>query len=803
MRVTSEHLLEFQELKSLVGRFLSSPLGAQELEKAVPGTDRRALEEALAETEEAIRHERALEQPQPAARGSAIRLRFTDVPDCREALARLRIEGTVLNGKEILVLTTLLAKAEELRGALAFSAPAYPRMAARASRLGDFGTLLRDLGGKILPDGSIADDASVALSRLRRVMERQRRRIEESLERFLHSHRDEGILQEQFVTIRNERFVVPIVAGRQRRIDGVIHGASGTGHTLFLEPLETIELNNELVRITEDALREEHRILREMTGRLRDHVASIEAAVRAVGELEFLFGKARFAVEFGAVIPRFTPDDRPRLMLRDARHPLLEDVLRRQRKQVVPLSLELAGDARTLLISGPNTGGKSVAIKTAGLFALMAQTGLPVPCAEAELPLFDEVLADIGDNQSIQESLSTFSAHVARIREMMAQVGPRSLVLLDELGRATDPEEGGALGVAVLDAFRSAGAFTLASTHLLALKVYGAETGGVRNASMGFDDKTLEPTYRLRVGEPGRSAGLDIAMRLGLPPSLIERARSLMSTRERDLADYLDRLRRQVERVQRREEELAERNRDLEERQAKLAAEWKRRETVRLEEMERHADAVIRDFETRAEDVIHRIGEEAAGRKAAAQARRQVARSRREFREALGEAVHGREQVTRSPAERLMEGATVRLKGIRQPATVRRRMGDDLVEVEAGYVKLQVPVEEIVEILPPQEPRRDLPAGVTVKAGPKAYLTTQEVNVIGRRAEEAVDEVDKFVDRAVMASVDRVRIIHGFGMGVLRKAIAELLTGHPHVERFYPATPAEGGAGATIAELKE
>jgi DNA mismatch repair protein MutS2 len=250
-------------------------------------------------------------------------------------------------------------------------------------------------------------------------MERQRRNITGSLERFLKEHRDDGLLQEEFVTIRNDRFVVPVLPGARKRVPGVVHGSSGSGQTLFLEPLETIELNNDLVRLNEDELREVFRILRELTGRLRDHSTEIRAAVSALGQFDFIFAKARFAEDFECVIPKFAPEDAPRLVLKEARHPLLQDVLRRQRKSVVPISFELDGVRRTLLISGPNTGGKTVTMKTVGLLALMAQSGLPVPAAEAELPVFPDVLADIGDNQSIEQSLSTFGAHVARVKEMV------------------------------------------------------------------------------------------------------------------------------------------------------------------------------------------------------------------------------------------------------------------------------------------------------------------------------------------------------------------------------------------------
>ncbi|MGC8795193.1 MAG: endonuclease MutS2, partial [Bryobacteraceae bacterium] len=592
MRNTSADLLEFEALRELLGRYVATPLGRAELERLAPGSDRAAIENELAEVEEAIAYLEAASRPQPAARGAAVRFRFDGLLDPGEALGRLRIEGAALEPRQILGLCELLDRASDIRAVLLAAAPRFPKLAARAAAMGEFRSLLKTLAGKILPDGTVADDASPELARLRRDVERQRRLVQETLERFLRSHREDGVLQEEFITIRNDRFVVPVVAGQKWRIEGVVHGASGSGHTLFIEPLETIELNNELVRLIEEEACEVHRILLELSARLRDHLDAIARTIDILGELEWLFARAAFARDFGAVIPRFSHPSQRCLRLRDARHPLLEDVLRRTRGRVVPFSLELDGGARVLLVSGPNSGGKTVALKTVGLLALMAQAALPVTCAEAELPFFDQVLADFGDAQSIQESLSTFSAHISRIRTILEEATADSLVLLDELGRATDPEEGGALGVAILEHLRQTGAFTLASTHLAALKIYGATTPGVLNASMGFDETTLAPTYQLRVGAPGKSAGLDIAARLGLPPALLERARAALGSREQDVARFIRELNERLEQMRRLEEELRDERERLAARERALTAEWRRRESSRLAELQRHVQAV-------------------------------------------------------------------------------------------------------------------------------------------------------------------------------------------------------------------
>ncbi len=798
---TSSEVLEFEKLRELLGRYLSSPLGRRELDKVQPHADRERLVGDLAEAGEAIEYLRTAAPPQPTARGAAIRIDFGGLPELDAAVHKLHIEGASLEPREISDLFLLLDRSADAKSVLTATAERFPRLGRRGLTIGDFRGLLHDLEGKILPDGTVSDHASVALARLRRDIERQKRSIQESLERFLKAHKEEGILQEEFVTIRNERFVVPLIAGQRRKLDGVIHGASSSGHTLFVEPLETIDLNNELVRLSEEEMREVHRILVELTNRLRGHADSIRQTLVTMAELELIFAKARFALDFDCVIPRFGD----RLLLQEARHPLLADVMRRRHAKPVPISLELTKERRTLLISGPNTGGKTVTLKTVGLLSLMAQSGLPVPALEAEFPLFEQVLADIGDYQSIQENLSTFSAHVSNIREMALDVTPDSLVLLDELGAATDPEEGGALGVAVVEHFRGAGAFTLVSTHLMALKIYGASTDGVVNGSMGFDEQTFQPTYLLQLGLPGKSAGLEIATRLGMPEDIMLRARRSMSDRERDVTRFLAELHSRIEETRTLEQTLREQIADYEKRGRELAREWEKRESAKLKELERRTDVALARFEEQAQDTIGKITQGGDRRKAEQDAQRRVAKARRELREDFQTTVLSTEDDSRQDRIqplRIEEGARVRLKDVRDPARVRRNLGNGRIEVEAGFMKMQVSVDDVLEVLPDTGGNK-LPKNVTYKPAPELTPVHQEINVIGQHAEEARDAVDEFLDRAVMATASRVRIVHGHGMGILRRVVQELLAKHPHVSRYYPAPQSEGGAGATIVELRE
>ena len=795
----SREALEWEDARELVTRYAATTSGVRVLRELEPGTDRAQIERALAEAGEGIAYLRA------AGRGAAVRISLGGLPDVTQSVQKLHIEGAMLEAREIFDLLAFLERASDARSNLGAAADRFPLLGAHGAGIADFRSLLHDLTGKVNPDGSVPDNASPHLNRLRKEMDRQKHAIQDSLERFLKANRNEGVLQEEYVTVRNDRYVVPVLAGQRRKVPGVIHGASSTGQTLFLEPMETIELNNELVRLDEDAAREVLRILRELTARLQEASDDIRAAAEAITALDVIFAKARFAVEFDCTVPRFAAEGDRRLELRDARHPLLVDVLRKSSRRVVPFSLTLGEAGRTLLISGPNTGGKTVTLKTTGLVALMAQAGLPVTCASAELPVYEQVLADIGDHQSIEQSLSTFSAHVARLREMALDVTPDSLVLLDEIGSATDPEEGGALGVALVDHFRAAGAFTLASTHLTALKVYGASTKTVVNASMGFDEATLEPTYELQVGLPGKSAGLDIAARLGMPEDILKRARASMTTHQVELAKLIADLHDRLAEVTAARQSLEQERLALELRGRQMTQEAEKRESARLRELDDRFAAMEQRWQAKADEALAKLAEQTDRRKAVDLGRRDVMRATREMREDFGTVVRAPGAAGQPQRLLVEEGVRVRIKGIRDLARVKRVLGPGKYEVEAGFLKMQIGAEDVEEVLPPlgtPEPGR-LPKGVRYQAGPELTPRVSEVNVIGERAEEAVEKVERFLDSAVMATASRVRIVHGHGMGILKRAIHELLRTSPHVAKFYAAQQSEGGTGATIVEIRE
>ena len=535
---TSARVLEFESLRDVLRGYASSPLGAGRIAALAPTEDRWWIENQHQLTEEVREFRRV-----------GGRFEFSGLLDIAQLIEKSRIAGAALETTEIRDVVLVVDRAAEWRE-IVVSPPAamkeWSAVPQLSAAIEDFTDFLRAFRNKIQPDGTLEDKASPELARIRRDIEKQKRLIQDSLRGYLRRLAEGGTVQDELVTIRGERFVIPVKVEQKRRVPGVVHGSSSSGQTVFVEPLDTIEQNNDLVRLFDEEQAEIHRILLEMTRRIGERADAIRSALDALAELELQFAKARFAEDYFCVAVALCGVDTAvhecSFTLHNARHPLLERNLKTKGGRVVPVSIELEGARRELIITGPNTGGKTVTLKTVGLLALMAQSGIPVPADRAEFPIFDAVLADIGDYQSIEQNLSTFSAHVTNIDFISRTATVQSLVLLDELGSATDPEEGAALAVAIADHFRRVGAITVISTHHTSLKVYGVNTPGVINASVGFDEATLQPTYELRVGVPGASAGINIAQRLGLNPEIISSARARIGTQTQDISRFLDRL---------------------------------------------------------------------------------------------------------------------------------------------------------------------------------------------------------------------------------------------------------------------
>ncbi len=597
----------------------------------------------------------------------------------------------------------------------------------------DLAPLLRGLQGKIEPDGSLADDASPELARIRRALGRQHQLIEASLRRALERLSADGAVQDALITVRGERFVIPVKAEAKRRVPGVVHGSSSSGQTVFVEPMETIESNNELTRLLDEEQAEIHRILLAMTRAVAGHGEALLLGAQILAEADAHAAVARFAEEFECVRPEFViegsrdavqpePDvnrdsqNADGISFVEARHPLLEMRLREQAVRdggsgagsgIVPLTIALGDGKRQMIISGPNTGGKTVALKTAGLLALMAQAGMPVPAESARMPLFTAVYADIGDAQSLETNLSTFSAHVTNVDRIARRADDRSLVLLDELGSATDPEEGAALAVAVAEHFLRLRAWSIVTTHLTALKVYAAKHDGVLNAAVGFDEETLSPTYELRLGVPGASAGLNIAARLGLDPAIVANARSQMSSQQVDIGRFLDELHAQLTAAGAERAENAETARKLERERAFVQQEGRKEQQQRTRELERQLGELIKDFEAQLRDTVKAIDDKTIAQKIAKDSALRIARLRREFSEQFQSTVEAHatpepERQGKGAGRRSGEprpGDLVRLKSLGgREGVVVRVIDAKTLEVSFGAMKTRVPRTDIAEL---------------------------------------------------------------------------------------------------------
>jgi len=844
---TSARVLEFDSLRELLRGYAPSPLGQHRISRLTPSPDRAWIATQQTLTTEIREFWRV-----------GGRFDFFGLTEISPLVEKSRIAGAALETAEIRDVILVVDRAAEWRE-IALHPPAsmksdWRETTSLSRQIVDFTDFLRSFRNKIQPDGTLDDKASPELARIRRDIEKQRRAIQDSLRSYLRRLAEDGAVQEELVTIRGERFVIPVKVEQKRRVQGVVHGASSSGQTVFVEPLETIEQNNELVRLLEEELAEIHRILLEMTERIGANAAAILTAVDTLAELELQFAKARFAEDYNCVAVNVgaeaflrpareasvkeagapfkpgvglsgdfssnagRPAPEARLLLHHARHPLLERNLKAKGAAVVPITIELEGDHCQLIITGPNTGGKTVALKTVGLLALMAQSGLPVPADRAELPVFDAVLADIGDYQSIEQNLSTFSAHVTNIDFISRTATPQSLVLLDELGSATDPEEGAALAVAIAAHFARIGSMTVISTHHTSLKVYAANTPGVLNAAVGFNEKTLQPTYELKVGVPGASAGINIAQRLGLNPTIIESARSRLGTQARDVGQFLDKLHAELREAEKERLNLQEGQRELEKEKSRLAVEGKKDQQNKVREMEKKLEALLRDFEYHAREAVNAIQDRAAAQKLSKDAERRIARLRREFREQFDSTVvahstgadQGDPHAQPQLVKHVSEGDTVKLKSTGRAAKVVRKITDNQFEVEMGVMKMKIPRDDIAEVLanaasprPADSPVKAARSrGINVSLESENTAVPTEINVIGHTVDDASREVEKFVDRAFLAGLPRVRVVHGSGMGILRKALRHLLQQHPHVATVTEPPQNEGGAGATVVELR-
>jgi DNA mismatch repair protein MutS2 len=581
-----------------------------------------------------------------------------------------------------------------------------------------------------------------------------------------------------------------------------------------LEPLETIEQNNELVRLIEEEQEEIHRIFVALTRQVAGYAHSLVEGARVLALVDSLLARARFARDFNCVSPGFGPE---LMQVEGGRHPLLEKRLRATGGTIVPLDLELTAEERQLIISGPNTGGKTVALKTTALLALMAQAGIPVPATVASFPVFTAFLADIGDAQSIEAALSTFSAHIVNLDRLSRLAGARSLVLLDELGSATDPEEGAALAVAVAAYFLAAGAWTLISTHHTSLKVYAANTPGVLNAAAGVDETTLVPNYQFHLGVPGASAGIQTAERLGLNAAIITAARQRLGSQQADVARFLDKLHNELAVLELERKAAREQQYALNQERKKLEREGDVEMRNRVRELEGKLASLMKEFEYQMRENVRAVEDRAAQQKLSKEAERRIQRLRRDFQESFNQTVvahrtgadQGDQNAQSHVLRHIAPGDRVLIKSMGKIGIVQREVEKDLFEVALGPIKMRAKRDELAEAStaavkadPLGAARKQIGVHVSVTSA-NTDAMRMEINLIGRTVDEATDELEKYLDRAFLAGLPKVRVIHGHGAGILRRGVREFLKKHPHVAGIEEAPQNEGGQGATLVELRQ
>ncbi|AIQ46053.1 recombination and DNA strand exchange inhibitor protein [Paenibacillus sp. FSL R7-0273] len=781
------HTLEYRKILNKLMQYTQTGMGKLAAEALKPSGDFEGVKLLLQATDEAVNVDRLKGIPS-----------FGGVSDIRPALKRASIGG-MLGTAELLSVGNTIGGARRVKRFLAamHEEEHIHMLYALSDLLSEQKHVEDAIRSCIDEDANVLDSASPELASIRRELRGGEARIREKLDSMVRSSSVAKMLQDQLVTIRGDRFVIPVKAEYRSHFGGIVHDQSGSGATLFIEPESIVAMNNKL---RETRLREEREIeiilhrLTDMVGGIAEEMAY---DVDILGQLDFIFAKARLAREMKATQPRM--NDRGYLKLRKGRHPLIPA------EQVVPLDVELGNQYSSIIVTGPNTGGKTVTLKTVGLLSLMSMSGLFVPAEEgSQMCVFDAIYADIGDEQSIEQSLSTFSSHMTNIISILKRMTPKSLILLDEVGAGTDPAEGSALAIAILEHIHRTECRMIATTHYSELKAYAYERKGVINASMEFDVQTLSPTYRLLIGVPGRSNAFAIAERLGLPGAILEHARG--EVKEEDL---------RVEHMIASLEEnrlTAEQERERAEVIRREAEEFRKRQQLELEKLESQRDKRLEKAEKDASEILGKARKEAeeiisdlrrlAMEEGASVKEHKLIEARRRLDEA--EPAPRKKAVTRTTKapRKLQPGDEVKLPSVNQKGYIVELSGTKEAVVQFGIMKMKVNVSDL-EFLSsaPDQPAPALRKATTVKRTRDENIRS-ELDLRGANLEEAIMETDRFIDEAFLGNLGQIYIIHGKGTGVLRTGIQEYLRKHRHVKSYRLGNYNEGGAGVTVAELE-
>ena len=786
MKERTLRVLEFTKIRDMLTEKALTPLGAEKCQALAPSTNFQEISEWQEETEEALVVLTYV--------GGHPMASFSDV---RPYLA-LCDKGATLSPKALLEIATLMRACRTARSALVTERDNTPRLKEKASLLGSFRNLEDDITTAILSEDEIADKASNELANIRRHLRGATERIKERLNSMIRSSAYQKYLQDPILTMRNDRYVLPVKAEYRASVPGLVHDQSASGATLFIEPMAAVEMGNELKQWEAKEKQEIERILAALSAEIAPYAVQLKENLELLAELDFAFAKGLLSRDMSGVTPKMNRDGFINIIR--GRHPLID------REKVVPSNLWMGREFTTLIITGPNTGGKTVTLKTVGLFTLMAQAGLHVPAdLGTELAVFQQVFADIGDEQSIEQSLSTFSGHMTNIVGIMNEVTADDLVLFDELGAGTDPTEGAALAQTILTALLRKKVRTLATTHYSELKAFALSTPGVENASVEFDVETLRPTYRLSIGVPGKSNAFEISRKLGLSEGLIDEAKKLLSTEDKRFEDVIAN---------------AEYHRQVAEKERKLA-EQAAAETTKLRD---EAEFLRREMEAKREASLRKAKDEA--RRILENARRESESVMRELKQMKKSAASGPDMQAAALRKRLEDGIDSLSEGLAQkadrvdkpPKTLK--VGDEVeilnlktrgvvlsapdakgeVQLQAGIVKLKAHISQLR--LVKEEPAKKQKSSFHAETGAMTRTVPMECDVRGMALDEAIPVVDQYLDEAVLASLTEVSIIHGKGTGVLRSGIQQHLRRHPHVKSFRLGVYGEGESGVTVVTLK-
>ncbi|MBC1626943.1 endonuclease MutS2 [Listeria welshimeri] len=780
-----EAILEFDKIKKQLTEFASSSLGEQAILELAPATDFQVVQKSQLETEEGAKIIRL--------RGSAP---ITGLTDVFAHLKRLEIGGD-LNGLEIYQIGSNLRVSRQMKNFmtdLLEMGVELPLLGALSDELLVLKEVEEDIAISVYESGKILDTASEALSTIRRTLRRTEDRVREKLESYLRDRNASKMLSDAVITIRNDRYVIPVKQEYKGHYGGIVHDQSASGQTLFIEPQSVVDLNNERKALQAKEKQEIERILAEISASLAGWINEIHHNTFILGRYDFIFAKARFGKAMKAVTPHLSGAGIVHLIA--ARHPLLDAA------NVVANDIYLGEDFTTIVITGPNTGGKTITLKTLGLLTLMAQSGLQIPAQEdSTIAVFEHVFADIGDEQSIEQSLSTFSSHMTNIVSILEKVNHKSLILYDELGAGTDPQEGAALAIAILDASHEKGASVVATTHYPELKAYGYNRVHATNASVEFNVETLSPTYKLLIGVPGRSNAFDISRRLGLSENIITEARSLVDTESADLNDMISSLEEKRNLAETEYEEARELARGadalLKDLQKEITNYYQQKDKL-MEQAREKAANIVTKAEVEAEEIIHELRtmqlNGAAGIK-----EHELIDAKTRLGKAKPKTIN--KTIPQAPKQKphvFQVGDNVRVLSLGQKGTLLNKISDKEWNVQIGIIKMKIKTTDLEYIQPETPKKQRIITSVHSSDSP----AKSELDLRGERYEDALQKVDKYLDEALLAGYPQVAIIHGKGTGALRTGVTEYLKNHRMVKSIRFGAAAEGGNGVTIVEFK-